>query len=125
MYAKWDSTPYYYLAQVLSIKPGKVYNLGFMDGYFKDDVPQRQIRKVPSREKKDPYIGKTFYDAGDYNKKNPTKNFKKGEFVILCRQSGEKPSYYCDRLTNCGEKRDIQSFGVNYVRNLVDEYEKE
>ena len=125
MYAKWDSTPYYYLAQVVSIKEGKVYHLQYMDGYVRDDVPQRQIRTVPARQKNDPYIGKTFYDPGDYNKKNPVKNFKKGEFVILCREPGKEPSYYCDRITNCGEKREIHSFGVNYVRKLVDKYEKE
>ena len=98
-----------------------------MDGYLKDSVIQRKLRKVPPREKKDPAIGKTFFDPGDYEPGvRNSSDFIRGEFTVLCRQPGEKPTYWCERNTNnVNEKRDIQQFGVKYVRDLIDKYDKE
>ena len=133
VYAKWDNEPLWYLGQVLSIKlHGKrnVYNIFFMDGYSKDSVPQSQVRKVPSRERKDPLIGKKFFDEGDYQpgKKRRSTDFKKGEFTVLCKQPGKKPSYWCER-DHIGDelqkKREIEEFDCQYVKMLVDKYDKE
>ena len=63
----------------------KTYSIHFMDGYDREDVLQRELRKVLSREKK---IGKKFFDKGDYtpDKKRKTTDFEKGEFTVLCYQ---------------------------------------
>ena len=128
VYAKWDTTTFWYLGQVLSIKDNK-YNIHFMDGYSKDLlVPEKKLRKVPSREKKDTYIGKTFYDPGDKkSSRRKTTDFDDGEFVVLCRQPGKTPSYWCERITNIrvNSERDIQLFDLQWVRGLVDKYDKE
>ena len=67
------------------------YNLFFMDGYSRPDVPQKDMRKVPSRELKDPMIGKKFFDDGSDDPVSHSKNngkIKPGEFVVLCRHGG-------------------------------------
>ena len=99
-----------------------------MDGYPKDRVSERELRKVPTREKNDKMIGKTFYGNGD-DVDNEKKSFKKGEYTVLCYQRGshdQTPSYWCERETG-GDivERDIQEFGVQYVRMLVEKYENE
>ena len=127
VYAKWDHTTYWYLTQVLSIKTtssSHKYNLYFMDGYSKDLVSDKKVRKVPARQRNDPMIGKVFYDPGDYEPGvRTTSDFKKGEFVVLCKQRG--PIYCCERHTFGQEKRDIQEFNIQYVRKMVDKYDKE
>ena len=97
----------------------------------RDDVPQREIRKLPPRELKDPLLGKRFFDEGDYvpGKKKKKTIFNSGEFLVLCRQPGTgdtTPCYWCERVTGGdGGKRDIQQFGLTYVENRVDKYDKE
>ena len=77
----------------------KTYSLHFMDGYKKDNVPQRRLRKVPSREKTKKPIGKKFYDNGDYipGDKKSINGFNRGEFIVLCYQpgSGKQTSIHC------------------------------
>ena len=97
-----------------------------MDGDSKDGVPQKKLRKVPSRERKKKLIGAKFFDDGDGSKST---KFKKGEFVVLCYQpgwDGNDPSYWCERDTR-GEygKRDIQEFSCTYVMELVKKYKNE
>ena len=72
-------------------------------------------------------IGKTFFDPGCYEPGvRNTSDFKKGVFIVLCRQPGKDPSHWCERKSNnVNEKRDIQEFGIQYVRDLVDKYDKE
>ena len=104
------------------------YNVFFMDGNHKDNVPQKDIRKVPPREKKNPMIGKIFFDKGDYKpgRKRRVGDFKPGEFKVLCKHGGKSPGYWCERLTNIrGTERDISSFGIMYVNDLISEYEQE
>lgn len=129
VYAKWDETNLYYLAQVMSINPcEKTYDLHYMDGYEKNEVPQRQIRKIPAREKKKQHIGKTFFDSGDYEPgKRHTKDiFPEGEFLVLCYQPGTTPSYWCERQTNIKKdgKREIVSFFCTYVSKRIALYDK-
>ena len=74
-------------------------------------------------------IGKRFYDNGDKIGDECSKPFKKGEFIVLCYQPGsgsQTPSYWCERDTG-GDivERDIQEFGVKYVKDMVDNYENE
>ena len=74
-------------------------------------------------------IGKKFHDNGDKigTRNKGSKSFKKGEFIVLCYQpgsGGQTPSYWCERDTgNAIVARDIQEFGVKYVKDLVSEYE--
>ena len=73
-------------------------------------------------------VGKKFYDDGSDVDKNK-KKFKKGAFTVLCYQPGSRdqtPSYWCERETG-GEivERDIQEFGVGYVKKLVKKYDNE
>ena len=115
---------------MLSIENDR-YNVLFMDGYTKDDIPENKIRVVPKREKSKPMIGKTFYDSGDEDSTTRNKKgFQKGKFRVLCYQPStptQTPSYWCERLS--GEEgvvkgdRDIQEFGCPYVTRLVGEYE--
>lgn len=125
VYAKWDHTSLWYLAQVISIGE-KGYNLLFMDGYSKDGVPEKKVRQVPTRERKNKLIGERFFDVGDGYK--PT-DFKRGEFVVLCYQpgwGGKGPSYWCERETGgVHGKRDIQSFSCDHVMKLVKKYQNE
>ena len=129
MYAKWDDQRLYYLAQVTSVDvKKKTYNLHFMDGCTKDDVPEKDIRLVPSRERKKKCIGKRFFDSGDYEpgKRRKTTDFKEGEFTVLCYQPGPKPTYWCERETNkTTGKREIVEFFCPYVLGLIDKYDKE
>ena len=129
MYAKWDTTTLWYLAEVSSVDAvNKTYSVHFMDGYSRENVPRSKIRKVPSRERKNPLIGKVFYDAGDYvpGVRKTQGQFKEGEFKVLCYQPGKNPTYWCDRLTNITEgKRDIQEYFCKEVVKLIDKYEKE
>ena len=114
---------------MLSIKNDQ-YNVLFMDGYTKDDIPEKKIRVVPKREKSKPMIGKSFYDPGDKGKtKGHRKNFKAGKFLVLCYQPStptQTPSYWCERLSggDGGVKRDIQEFGCSYVTKEVEKGEK-
>lgn len=133
VYAKWDDTSYWYLAQVLSVDASE-YNLHFLDGYDKQNVSEKEVRKVPAREKKNKPIGKRFYDDGDYKPgfKRKTTDFKRGEFTVLGYQAGSNgnpPSYWCERVTVgddiMGGERDIQQFGIKYVSDLIDEYDNE
>ena len=123
VYAKWDQTNLWYPAQVISIHEGH-YNVYFMDGYAKEDVPESEIREIPLRvrRKHKDFIGKKFYDEG-------CSKFKAGLFVVLCYQpghNGNTPNYWCERVVcdTIVEKRDISEFDCKYVRKLVGEYEK-
>ena len=60
VYGKWNETNLWYLSQIISMD-SKGYNLLFMDGYSKDNVPEKDLRKVPTREKKDKMIGRKFF----------------------------------------------------------------
>ena len=130
VYAKWDESALWYLAQVISITEQR-YNVLFMDGYTKDKLSVKELRKVPKRERNNKMIGKRFFDNGDKIDKRDkgSKLFKKGEFIVLCCQPGsgsQTPSYWCERETGSDiVERDIQEFGVQYVKMLVDEYENE
>ena len=129
VYAKWDETTFWYLAEVTVVNVDeKNYSLHYMDGYSKENVKANKIRKVPSREKKKKFIGKTFFDEGDYQpgKRETKGKFNEGEFLVLCYQPGQKPGYWCERQTNLTEgKRDIVQFFCTYVAQRVDIYEKE
>ena len=47
VYAKWDDSTYWYLAQVISVDVDlKTYDVHFMDGYDKDKVIEKKVRKV-------------------------------------------------------------------------------
>ena len=100
-----------------------------MDGYEKTEVPQNEIRKVPTREKKKEHIGKTFFDSGDYEpgKRNTKDIFPEGEFLVLCYQPGTNPSYWCERKTNNKNdgKREIVSFSCKHVAKRIELYDKE
>ena len=106
-----------------------------MDGYSKEKVPQKDIRKVPSREKKNKLIGKRFFDPGDdkpAGRQRSLSQFKRGEFTVLCYQKigsdGKSPSYWCERVRvgdDITVKRDIQEFGCEYVMKLVTKYDNE
>ena len=48
-------------------------------------MPEKEVRKIPARQRNDPMIGKVFYDPGDYEPGvRNTSDFKKGEFIVLC-----------------------------------------
>ena len=129
VYSEWNQSKqwkgYWFLAQVVSFNASKcVYKLHYMDGDVREDVPHKQMRKLPKREKNNKMIGKRFYDEGD----NDGEGFTKGEFVVLCYQPGsnqDKSCYWCERDTFGDEERDIQSFGLQYVSERVIEYENE
>ena len=88
-----------------------------MDGDSRDDVPEKKMRKVPSRQMKDPMIGKKFFDDGSTdNITSGPSRIKPGEFQVLCRQGS---GYWCERLNNFDGERDIQSFQVTYVKNVI------
>ena len=133
MYAKWDDSTWWYLAQVISLDvDSKKYSLHFMDGYSKENVVERKLRKVPDRETKGKPIGKKFFDRGDYipGDRSRTTTFKKGEFIVLCyqpRSGSSSASYWCERITGVGSggKRVIEEFGVSYVHKLIRDYESE
>ena len=106
------------------------YSLYFMDGDNKSAAPERQLRKVPTRETKGKPIGKKFFDEGDYipgRKKKQTNDFKKGEFIVMCYQPGSRgrePTYWCERLTGAmGGEREIEEFEISHVNNLISSYE--
>ena len=126
VYAKWDDTSLWYLSQVVKCTMDRTpqYNLLYMDGYTKDDVPEKEVRKLPSREKNDKLVGKMFFDPGEKKGKN-NKGFDAGEFKVLCRQPGKVPSYWCERMTGGGEKREIEPFTMTHVMELVNKYDKE
>lgn len=132
VYAKWDDSTLWYLAEVISITDNGHYNVLFMDGYHKDDLEEKELSKVPLREKRKPMIGKRFYDNGDAlkDRKKGVESFKIGEFVVLCYQPGSggstTPSYWCERETGGdSSEREIVEFGVSYVNELVEKYENE
>ena len=61
VYAKWDTTSFWYLAQVVSVSMGSkttTYTLHFMDGFDKQGAAEKKLKKVPAREKKNKPIGK-------------------------------------------------------------------
>ena len=130
VYAKWDESKLYYLGTVTSVDPDKkTYSVDYMDGYSKSDIPQKEIRKVPAREKKNKPIGKTFFDSGDYvpGRKKTRDGFKPGEFTVLCYQSGRNPTYWCERLTNKPDngKREFVEFFCSWVHQMIEKYDKE
>ena len=129
VYAKWDETTLWYLAEIKSMDvSNKTYSVDFMDGYSSENVVHTKIRKVPTRERNNPMIDKTFFDAGDYvpGKRKTAENFKEGEFKVLAYQPGKNPTYWCERQTNNTEgKRDLQEYFCKEVVKLVDKYEKE
>ena len=130
VYAKWDDKPLWYLlSEITSVNvQDNRYSLHFMDGYSKENVPAREITKVPAREKKKDLIGKTFFDEGDYEpgKRKTLGKFNKGEFLVLCYQPGTSPTYWCERQTNVVEgKREIVEFFCKYVSKRVAIYDME
>ena len=121
VFAKWDNTKLWYLAEVISITNGR-YNVYFMDGYSKQDLPESDIRVVPERQRKrhSQVIGKTFYDPGDKDGR-----FKPGMFTVLCYQpgsGGKTGNYWCERNTTdvVDEKRDIIEFDCKEVKRLLE-----
>ena len=135
VYAKWDTTSFWYLAQVVSVSMGSkttTYTLHFMDGFDKQGAAEKKLKKVPAREKKNKPIGKKFFDKGDYRPGDPTRttDFVSGEFTVLCYQpasGGQSASYWCERNTglDLGSKREIEEFGVQYAHKLIQEYDHE
>ena len=126
VYAKWDESNLWYPAQVISIHEGH-YNVYFMDGYAKEDVPESEIREIPRgvKTRHTNVIGKKFYDDGSV--KDGETPIKAGVFVVLCYQPGNRgstPNYWCERVCDTiVEKRDISEFDCKYVRELVKKYE--
>lgn len=106
------------MAEVVSVHEEQLtYKLFFMDGDCRDDFPEKNIRKVPSREMKDPMIGKKFFDDGSTDDNSPrSSRLKPGEFRVLCSQGS---GYWCERLNDLDGKRDIQSFQKKYVKRLI------
>ena len=51
VHSKYDETNHRYAAQVLSIKDNK-YNLFFLDGDTKDDVPESDMRSLTKKQAK-------------------------------------------------------------------------
>ena len=99
-----------------------------MDGYTSENVVQRKLRKLPAKEKKNPYINKVFFDAGDYQPgiRKTMGKFKEGEFRVRCYQPDRNPRYWCERLTNIEEgKREFVEFFCPYVEKRVEIYDKE
>ena len=58
----------WFLGQILRISADDKYDILFMDGYDKQGLGTKELRKVPSREKKKKSIGKTFHDDGNTTK---------------------------------------------------------
>ena len=52
----FDDTNMRYVAQVISIKEGK-YNLFFLDGDTKNDVPESDIKGLTKTQREDPLLG--------------------------------------------------------------------
>ena len=130
VYAKYDDDGWWYLAEVVSIvETSRQYNIHYMDGDDRSHVPEKELSKVPARERNDPMVGKTFFEPGDYKPgvKVKTTDVKRGEFRVLCKQPGGKsPTYWCERMTNCcGEKREIVEITSWYVKDRVDKYSNE
>jgi len=100
-----------------------------MDGHPKEKVPEKEIRDVPSREKKRhaQMIGKKFFDSGGPDKTSG-EHFKPGVFTVLCYQPGTRgttPNYWCERENDTIEmKRDIVEFDCKFVKRMVEKYEK-
>ena len=120
-----------WLAQIVSAKNNRHYDLYFMDGDVRDDVPENQMRKVSKKQSSDGLLGKRFFDDGDEVSKKG-KSFHKGEFTVLIRDrldyGDPEPCYWCERDThgsNIQEKRDIQLFGMTYITDLIDKYDNE
>ena len=119
VYAAFDGKQKKYLAQVISIKQHK-YNLYYLDGDTKDHVPEKQMKKVPSRQLKDKLAGLKFCDEGDYTPgvKASRAGFKKGEFTVLVKNGGTDNCYWCERETfgdDIQEKREIELFEGGYI----------
>ena len=113
------------------MKDNNLYDLYFMDGDSRSDVPENQMRKPSKKQINDKLVGKKFFDDGDESMKKKNR-FMKGEFTVLVRDKtdcGEpEPSYWCERDTygsNMQVKRDIQLFGMTYITALIDKYDDE
>ena len=112
----------WYPAQVISIDKNNVF---FMDGASKKDLPESDIREIPLRVKKrhSDIMGKKFFDTGDEDT-----GFQPGVFTVMCYQPGfpgKTPNYWCERVYDTiVEKRVILEFDCQYVRRLVEKYEK-
>ena len=114
-----------YLGQIIRVR-GKEYDVFFMDGDSRNDVPENEIFKISKTQANDKLIGAKFFDEGDYEpgvRRTPT-DFNKGEFTVLAR-NGRKSSYWCERETFGGEERCIELFGYEWISKLIEEYEKE
>lgn len=133
VYAAWSNPRgKKYLAQIISVRENKRYDLYFMDGDVRNEVPENEMRKLSKKQRTDKLLGKKFFDGGDKPTKHQ-KKFERGEFTVLVGKGvGDsrctEPSYWCERDTfgsNIQEKRDIQLFAVSYITKLIEEYDNE
>ena len=125
MYAAWDKPKQkIWLAQVVSVNKNRTYKLFYADNYVRDEVPSTQIRRPTKRQLTDKLVGKKFFDEGD-PVTNTRGQFKKGEFVVLLKETAKGGSYWCERETNIQEERHIEKFSVKYVTELIAKYDNE
>ena len=114
VHSKYDESNHRYVAQVLSIKDDK-YNLFFLDGDTRDNVPESEMRSLTKKQREDPLVGKSFFDEGDYQigRKKKTTDVEKGEFIVLARALGRREiSYWCERQNvDVQNDRDVVLFG--------------
>ena len=129
--AKWKLESKKYVAQVLSVnKKKKSYHLYYMDGDVDEDVPEKNIFKLSKSQKNDKYIGKKFYDNGDYQPGVPKSRdcFNKGEFTVIAKTGGRNNGYWCERETgsnNLNQKRAIELFSTEWMIKMIEKYNHE
>ena len=126
VYAAFDTHKKEFLAQVIRAK-SDVYDLYYMDGDSRDNVPSKELRKLPKKQKDDPFVGKKFFDNGLDKDGKPTK-FKRGEFTVLVKKCSRPSGYWCERATGgdtLNVERDIELFQYGYVDGLIQKYDQE
>ena len=130
VHSKYDETNHRYAAQVLSIKDNK-YNLFFLDGDTRDDVPESDMRSLTKKQREDPLVGKTFFDEGDYQigRKKKSTDIEKGEFIVLARALGRSEiSYWCERQhvdVHVQKDRDVIMYGRYSMIKMIKKFEQE
>ena len=122
------------MAQVLSIKDNK-YNLFFLDGDTRDDVPESDMRSLTKKQREDPLVGKTFFDEGDYQigRKKKSTDIEKGEFIVLARALNRSEitreiSYWCERQhvdVHVQKDRDVIMYGRYSMIKMIKKFEQE
>ena len=115
---------------MLSIKDDK-YNLFFLDGDKKNDVPESDIKGLTKKQREDPLLGKSFFDEGDYQvgRKKKITDVEKGEFIVLARAVGRSEiSYWCERQhvdPHIQKDREILLYGRYHMIKMIKKFEEE